>query len=129
MATPMNDPNVALAGMARVGNPRVPMGNDAYSVLAGAQYTPSPNTQLVPRQDAQSGGLDGPAGNRAYGAYPLPAGRGDQDGARYRTITNFPPMPHTSPESTQTQANGRVLNPAINRQTPNFGEELAFSRE
>lgn len=127
MAAPLNDPQIALAGMARVGNPRVPMGNDAYSVLAGAQYTPSPSTTLVQKQGDQSGGLDGPTGARAYGSYPLPAGSGDKDGAAYRTQVAFPPM--TVPQAAQTQANGRILAAAVNRQVPNFEEERALSYE
>lgn len=122
MAAPMNDPNIALAGMARIGNPREPMGDAAYNVMQGATYTPSPNTTLVPRQDSQSGDLHGPGGARGYGSYMLPAGMGDKDGAAYRTVTNFPPMPMTDPSATQTQANGRILKGAVNRQTPNFGD-------
>lgn len=128
MAAPMNDPNIALAGMARIGNPRQPMGTEAYN-LTGVGYVPSPNTTLVPRQDAQSGGLDGPGGSRAYGMYPLPAGMGDKDGAAYRTVTNFPPMPLTDPSAAQTQANGRILKGAIDRQVPNFGEAVGDSYE
>lgn len=125
MADPMNDPNAAVAGMARVGNPRVPMGNDAYSVLAGAQYVGSPNTHLVPRQDAQAADPTPPTAIPGQHQYPLPAGVGDKDGAVYRTQMAFPPM--TLPQAGQTQANGRVIRPAVNRSVPNFEEERALS--
>lgn len=120
MAAVYNDPDSALAGMARIGAPRVPMGNDAYSVLANAQYKDSPNTTLVPKQGAQGGVLDGPAGNRRYDSYALPAGMGDKDGAAYRT--QMQSVPQTVPLAGATQANGRIIRSAVNRTNPNFAD-------
>jgi hypothetical protein len=102
------------------------MGNEAYSVMAGAQYTPSPNTTLVAKQGDQAGDPTPPGGIRGYGSYALPAGMGDKDGASYRTQVAFPPM--TMPMAAQTQANGRILKGAVNRNVPNFGDAYSDTR-
>lgn len=118
--TPANDPALALAGMAKVGNPRVPMGNAAYTLQGG--YTPSKNTVLRPKGGAQAGDPTAPGTkvNRATGGYPLPAGSGDRNGAGYRVQAVFPP--HQSPEAGFTQANGRVVRSAVNRSQPAFSD-------
>lgn len=122
---PDNDPAVALAGMARIGSPREPMGDSAYEVYGGASYQPSPNTTLVQKQGDQGGDLSGPAGNRAYGAYPLPAGSGDRNGAVYRVGVSFPQA--TIPQAGMTQANGRMVRHAVQRNLPNFGDGIEAS--
>lgn len=124
--TPANDPAAALAGMAQVGNPRVPMGNAAYTL--GHGYTPSKNTQLRPKQGAQAGDPTAPGTkqNRAQGGYPVPAGKGDRNGAGYRVQAVFPP--HQAPEAGATQANGKVVRTPINRDLPAFtdGSERSY---
>lgn len=123
--TPANDPAAALAGMAKVGNPRVPMGNAAYTLQGG--YTPSKNTTLRPKGGAQAGDPTPPTGLRKSVAYPLPAGSGDRNGAGYRVVAKFPP--HQSPEAGATQANGKVVRSAVNRSQPAFqdGSERSYA--
>jgi hypothetical protein len=116
--TPANDPAAALAGMAKVGNPRVPMGNAAYTLQGG--YTPSKNTTLRPKGGAQAGDPTPPTAIRKTGRYPLPAGSGDRNGAGFRVQAVFPP--HQSPEAGLTQANGRVVRSAVNRSQPSFSD-------
>ena len=119
--TPANDPAAALAGMAKTGNPRVPMGNAAYTL--GHGYTPSKNTTLVPKKGAQAGdpSVPGSKADRKTGGYPTPAGSGDRNGAGYRVQAVFPP--HQAPEAGATQANGKVVRSAINRNLPAFTDE------
>ena len=114
-----NDPKAALAGMAQVGNPRVPMGDSAYA--APKTYGSSPNTTLRKKGGAQSADPTPPTGRRKGTQYPLPAGSGDRDGAAYRVSVRLPgPSLH---EASATQANGRVIRPAVQRQYPNFNDE------
>lgn len=113
------DPKAALAGMAQVGNPRVPMGDSAYS--APKTYGGSANTTLVPKKHGKSGDPTPPTGHRKGVAYPKPAGSGDRDGAVYRISVNLPAP--QSPEAGATQANGRVIRSATPRQTANFSDE------
>jgi hypothetical protein len=124
--TPANDPAAALAGMAKTGNPRVPMGDAAYTLNHG--YTPSKNTSLRPKGGAQAGDPSAPGSkaDRAQGGYPKPAGKGDRNGAGYRVQAVFPP--HQAPEAGATQANGRVVGSAINRSLPAFtdGSEPSY---
>jgi len=123
--TPANDPAAALAGMAKVGNPRQPMGNAAYTLQGG--YTPSKNTVLRKKGGAQAGDPTPPTAVRKTGAYPLPAGSGDRNGAGYRVQAVFPP--HQSPEAGFTQANGKVVRSAVNRSQPAFsdGSERSYA--
>lgn len=117
-------PAVALSGMAKVGNPRVPMGDAAYSVGAGASYVPSKNTKLVKKKGAQAGDPTPPTAVRGRSAYPEPAGDGDRNGAKFRVQCSFPPA--TSPEAGKTLANGRIIKSAINRSLPNFSNEQSL---
>ena len=114
-----NDPKAALAGMAQVGNPRVPMGDTAYQ--APKSYGSSPNTTLRAKGHSKSGDPTPPTGHRTGVQYPLPAGSGDRDGATYRVSVKL--LAPTLHEAGATQANGRVIRPAVQRQLPNFTDE------
>jgi hypothetical protein len=122
--TPANDPAAALAGMAKVGNPRVPMGNSAYSL----SNTPPPlSGTLRPKGSVAAGDPSAPGTkqNRARSPYPLPAGQGDRNGAGFRVQASFPPA--TAPEAGATQANGRIVKSAVNRSLPSFTDGSAAS--
>lgn len=103
-------PDEALAGMARIGAPRVPMGNSVYSTVVNASGHPDKGS-VVPRRNTQAGDLSGPAGNRAYGTH-------DRNGARYGIAVNY--AAPVSPEAAATQANGRVFKSAVDRDRTNF---------
>lgn len=49
----------------------------------------------------------------------------DHDGASHRITVKY--MPQTSPEAANTQANGRVMSPAIKRSTDSFGQGMSTS--
>lgn len=114
----------ALAGMARIGNPRVPMGDAPYNVKAGAAYVPSKNTTLRKKGGAEAADPTPPTAIRGRTAYPLPAGDGDRNGAKFRIQAKFPPS--TLPEAGQTLANGRIVKSAINRSLPAFSNEQSL---
>lgn len=113
-----NDPATAIAGMAKVGNPRVPMGDAAFN--SPVTYTGSKNTKLVAKTNTAAGDNAGPTGSRKGVIYPKPAGKGDRNGAAYRVSVALPGP--VDPNAGNTQANGRIIRPAINRSSPNFSD-------
>lgn len=117
------DPAASIAGMAAIGNPRVPMGNSAYTFnnVSGA---PSDKTMMIPSKESKTGYPLGTKANRTNVPYPLPAGMGDRNGAAYRITMSTPPM--TSPEAGATQANGRIIKSAVNRSLPEFQDEASY---
>ena len=121
----ITDPAEALAGMAKVGNPRQPMGQTGFS-FNDPSGEPSPNTKPVAKKSGKS--LDptnpGTKKNRKAVMYDLPAGKGDRNGAQYRITAQFPP--HSSPEAGATQAHGRIIG-AAGGQSGNFSQEQGFS--
>jgi len=104
-------PEEAIAGMARVGSPRVPMGN---SVITDARSIPPLRGTLVPRGNTAAGDMYGPTGSRANVMQ-------ESLGASYRVTAFTPPM--TSPEAGATQANGRIIPSAIQRMD-SFGDGI-----
>ena len=107
----MDDMSAALAGMASVGSPRRPSGVAAFA-LGG---TPRDYAgTVVPRHNAQSGDPTAPGT-----AVAQPQMMAQELGASYKV------MPHLDrgtmePATGPTQGNGRILNSATNRTTPNF---------
>jgi hypothetical protein len=99
-------PEEAIAGMARVGSPRVPMGNSAITEFANAKSIPPLRGTLVPRGNAAAGDMYGPTGSRGNVMQ-------ESLGASYRVSAFTPPM--TSPEAGATQANGRIVPSAAQR--------------
>ena len=104
-------PEEALAGMARVGSPRVPMGTSTITDFANANAVPPLRGTLVPK-----------TGNIKTGdPYVIPglqirgnvASGTERSGASYRVKAIVPPM--IDPAATATQANGRIIPSAINR--------------
>ena len=106
-------PEEALAGMARVGNPRMPMGNDGYT-FNDASSVPSKNTTLVAKshsKDTEPGLMPGQPGTHRYASY-------DRNGAHYGVVVNY--VAQTSPEAGATQANGRIIRSVAAKSSPNF---------
>ena len=107
-------PEEALAGMARVGSPRVPMGNDA---IPSPNVRPAMRGTLVPKAGEIKGGSsawEGTTGHRANVAQ-------ESLGASYKVNVSTPPM--TSPEAGATTANGKIVPSAINREG-SFGDGI-----
>jgi hypothetical protein len=81
-------------------------------LIVNASGAPSANTTLMPKGHSKSvDPAHQPVGKREY----APAERG---GAAYGVSVGF--EAHTAPEAGFTQANGRLLAPAVNRTAPNF---------
>lgn len=113
-------PEEALAGMARIGYPREPMGNQAYMLTGGPM---TGRATLMPRRNAQYMDPTGPGTkvNRRYASY----GVADRNGARYGiTVSYDPPM---SIEASATQANGRIIPCCVNRERVNFDQAFLAS--
>lgn len=77
---------------------------------------------LVKKKNAASGGATGPATTRAVSSTATTSG------ARYGVKVKL--SGGTSPEAGATQANGRIIAPAVNRTRPNFtdGAHESISR-
>jgi hypothetical protein len=104
-------PEEALAGMARVGSPRVPMGTSAIMEFINAKVIPPLKGALVEKQGNAKGDATYPE--------PIQASRQNVDyrsessGAAFRINAFAPPM--MSAEATATQANGRIVPPILDR--------------
>lgn len=111
-------PEEALAGMARIGAPREPMGNQAYTLTGGPM---TGKATLMPRKNTQSGDPTamGTKVNRVFGSL-------NRQGARYGIGVSYqPPM---SIEASSTQANGRIFRSATNRDRVNFDQGVLNHR-
>jgi len=107
------DPAEALAGMAKVGNPRQPMGNDGYT-FNDASSAPSKNTTFMPKHQSKDNNpnlMPGQPGTHQYASY-------DRNGAHYGVVVNY--IAQTSPEAGATQANGRIIRSVAGKSSPNF---------
>lgn len=103
-------PEEALAGMAAVGSPRVPMGNSVVSDVRNVSGAPTRGT-LVPRKNTQAGAV--PPVSPGLPAY-RDAVPQERLGAQYR-VSAAVPAP-IMPEATATQANGRIVPPVLHRE-------------
>lgn len=106
-------PDEALAGMARTGNPRVPMGAAGYT-FNDASGAPSKNTTLVPKRGAAAGdptAMPGQPGTHQYASY-------DRNGAHYGVVVNY--VAQNEPAASATQANGRIIRSVAMKSAPNF---------
>lgn len=99
-------PEEALAGMARVGSPRVPMGLSAITDFANANAVPPLHGTLVPKKGAQAADPTPPTGHRENVAW-------ESMGASHRVTVSTPPL--TDPAAGATQANGRIISPSLDR--------------
>lgn len=108
-------PEEALAGMAAVGSPRVPMGNSVVSDVRNVSGAPNRGT-LVPKH-AQGGAVYNdqtvPPASPGTPAYRQNVPQ-ERLGASYR-VSAMVPAP-VSIEAAPTQANGRIVPSALPRE-------------
>ncbi len=113
-------PEEALAGMAAVGSPRVPMGNSVITDVVNVSGAPLKGT-LMPRKNTQAGQVP-PA------SPGLPANRQnvpqERLGAQYYVSATVPAP--VLAEASATQANGRIVTSAVQREG-NFGDAASNS--
>ena len=104
-------PEEALAGMARVGSGRIPMGTSTITDFANANAVPPLRGELVPKTGNIKTGdpyiVPGmkPRTNVAWGS--------ERSGAAYRITAVMAPT--IDPAASATQANGRIIPSVINR--------------
>jgi hypothetical protein len=92
------------------------MGTSASSGFKDASAEASKNTKLVKKGNAA-------AGDPSLEAKPArKESLREKQGARYAIRVKLPGG--TSPEAGQTQANGRIIPPAVNRTKPNFSDGM-----
>lgn len=105
MANSSDTVDAALAGMAQVGAPRVPMGT---SFVANTMYASADiGNQLVrPRGNVQAGD---PTMGTPPASRPNVLLGADRLGAKYTVFTNT--VVPTAPEAGFTQASGKILPP------------------
>lgn len=97
-------PEEALAGMARVGSPRVPMGNDA---IPNPNVVPVLRGTLVPKGHSKTQDpYVGPTNHRQNVSQ-------ETLGAAHTIAVSTPPM--TDPSAGATQANGHIIPSATTR--------------
>lgn len=117
-------PEEALAGMARVGSPRIPMGTSMVHDFVNTSGAPLRGT-LIPRGNKQSGGAVYENQTIPPASPGTPANRTnipqERLGAQYR-VSAYVPAP-IGPEAAPTQANGRIITSAITREG-NFGDAM-----
>jgi hypothetical protein len=104
-------PEEALAGMARVGSPRVPMGTSAIMEFINAKIIPPFKGTLMPKTGNAKGDAGYPEATKANRENV--DFRAENSGAAFRINAFVPPT--TSPEATATQANGRIVPPILDR--------------
>ena len=105
-----SDVDAALAGMAKTGSPRVPMGKEGVA-FTSPSANPASGT-LVPKKNTAAGdpAVQG-QGTRANVPYS-----GERKGAAHTIAVNI--VKQTDPAAGLTQANGRII-PATTKR--NFG--------
>jgi hypothetical protein len=115
MATPEQE---ALAGMAKVGAPREPMGQKPVSFTA-----PKPEKGTLVKKGSSAASdpavqNQGTRSNRPYSGQ-------ERLGAAYGVKASY--AKQTAPEAGMTQANGRIVSPAVIRQKDSWSEGLDTS--
>lgn len=103
-------PEEALAGMAAVGSPRVPMGNSVITDVRNASGAPLRGT-LVPRKNTQAGWVPPQSPGMPQYREQVPQ---ERLGAQYRVSASVPAP--ISPEAAPTQANGRIVPATLHRE-------------
>lgn len=115
-------PEEALAGMAAVGSPRVPMGTSMAHDFQNTSGMPL-RGELVPRGNTQTGGAVYENQTVPPASPGLPANRQnipqERLGAQYR-VNAMVPAP-VMIEAAATQANGRIVTSSVTREG-NFGD-------
>jgi hypothetical protein len=116
--TNLGGPDEALAGMAKVGKPRVPMGDSALKDVS----FPSADTGRAiqqPRKNTQAG--DPAMSGKASRSNVMVERLGPAFGV---SVNIAAPVSH---EAGATQANGRIIRSAVHRSNENFDEGNATS--
>lgn len=107
-------PDEALAAMAKTGAPREPIGDEAFAAT-NRSADPGQGT-LIPKKSAK--GVD-PA-ITAGGNVVQPHIPTERLGPRFAVRVAFEPA--VDPVAAPTQANGRIINPAIKRTRDSFDD-------
>jgi hypothetical protein len=120
-------PEEALAGMAAVGSPRVPMGTSMVHDFVNTSGAPL-RGELVERGNTQTGGAVYEDQTIPPASPGMPAYRQqvpqERLGAQYR-VSAMVPAP-IGIEASATQANGRIVTSAVQRER-NFGDAAGNS--
>lgn len=114
------DPDEALAGMARIGNPRIPMGNSAYTL---SPTVPPERGTLMPKGHSKSvdpNVMNAGTGTHTYGSY-------NRNGAHYGVAVMCCSL--VDPAAGQTQANAKIVPSVAMRSAPNFYMGMQASQE
>jgi hypothetical protein len=115
-----NPADEALAGMAKVGAPRTPMGKGG---IATSYPSAKPGGISVPRKNTQAG--DPTIANKAQRTPDITTGS-DRNGAKHTIVTYL--SGNVDPSAGATQANGRIMNATIQRgQSQSFSEGVGTS--
>lgn len=109
-------PEEALAGMARVGSPRVPMGNSAITDFANANPVPPLRGALIEKKGNAKGDTPHEPPTGVRGNVPVFS---EKSGASYRIKAVTPPM--IDPAAGATQANGKIV-PSVMHRGDSFGD-------
>lgn len=126
MANSSENVDEALAGMAKTGAPRVPMGTDAIDSAQYPSATETGRATLVPRGNTAAGDpYAGPTNSRSNILSPSVGGGPERNGARYAITVNT--VIPTAPEAGATQASGRIVPPSVNRSRQVFDDGMGAS--
>ena len=126
MANSSDNVDEALAGMAKTGAPRVPMGTEAASSAQYPSATETGRATLMPRGNTAAGDptITNKA-NRPNILSPNVGGGAERNGARYAVTVNT--VIPTAPEAGATQASGRIVPPSTNRSRSVFDDGMGSS--
>lgn len=101
-------------------NPTLAPTSDAHPDSAKPRVAAPEKGTLVKKKNVATGGATGTTGARKNVLSPNAGGR---NGATYGINVKFSAT--VAPEAGETQANGRLLKPAMNRQSPDFAAGMA----
>lgn len=103
------DPAESIAGMARTGAPRVPVGNSAVAAVRNSSAASSAEFKVASKNGKSGNPTGGGKSNRGYGSVTGPA---------FGIRATF--KPSAAPEAGRTQDNVRTIGSSINRPRTNF---------
>jgi hypothetical protein len=106
----------ALAGMAKIGNPRMPMGQQAIQL--GSVATPM-RGKLVQKSGNSKGGNDAGFGVKANKSNGM---ANEHNGPRFGITVK---MPGGFQEKSEVQGNGKIV-PSVMGQRPNFDNQVGM---
>lgn len=125
MANSSENVDAALAGMAKTGAPRTPMGTEVASSAQFPSATDTGRATLKPRGNTQASDPTlGPTNAREHQPYTSVYGL-ERNGARYAVTVNT--VTPTAPEAGATQASGHIIPPRIVRSRQSFDDGMGTS--